>query len=173
MLRVNTKAESGSIVNSILIFVSFVSLVLIVTFGYQWWAGEERVIRARLDRLADVLSPPAGGGELAVVGRMGELRNYFAPDIRVHINGDEVVSRETLVGLIGRWKPSEEFQVEFADVVVTLGEGGTAQVSLTARLYEEDPRSGEKTVDAREASLTMRKIAGDWVLAEVESRESR
>ena len=142
-------------------------------FAYQWWRGEERVIRTRLDSLADALSPSAGGGELAMVGRIAELRNYFAPDIRVRLGGDEIVSRDTLLALLARWEPpSKGFKLEFVDVAVTLGEGDTAQVSLTAKISNVDARSGEPITDAREGQLTLLKLDGDWVLATVESTDT-
>ena len=169
----DTKGQSGSVVTTILISVSTVSLVVILVFAYQWWRGEERVIRARLDSLAEALSPPAGGGELAMVGRLAQLRDYFAPDIRVRLGGDELVSRDTLLAVIGRWEPpAKGFRLEFVDVAVTLGEDDTAQVSLTAKISNIDARSGEPIVDAREANLTMKKLDGGWVLATVETSET-
>ena len=173
MSRINARNQSGSAVTTLLVLVSVVSLVAILVFAYQWWRGEERVIRARLDGLAAALSPPAGGGELAMIGRVAELRNYFAPDIHVRFGGDEILSRDTLLALLGRWEPpSKGFRLEFVDVGVTLGDNDTAEVSLTARISNIDARSGEPIVDAYEANLTMQKLDGDWVLATVESAET-
>jgi len=143
-------------------------LVLILVFAYQWWTGDERAIKARLDSLAVALSP-AQGGELAMVTRVAGLRNYFAPDIRVRLGVEEILSRDTLLGLLGRMSPSEDFKVQFAEVVVTIGDGGTAQVSLVARISSRDLRDGEPTGDERDATLTMRKLDGAWVIAAVES----
>jgi hypothetical protein len=156
-----------------LTLIAFVSLALVAVFAYRWWRGEERVVRARLDHLAQALSPPAGGGGLAIVGRIAELRTYFAPDVTVRAGGQEVVSRDALLALLGRWEPpAKGFRVEFVDVGVTLGESDRADVTLTAMITNTDAASSEPIVDAREAHLTMRKLDGEWVLATVETTDT-
>jgi hypothetical protein len=150
------------------LLVAVLALVVGV-LAFQWWRGEERVIRARLDNLAETLSPSAGG-ELAMVGRIAQLRNHFAPDVRIRFGADEIVSREALLALLGRWEPpAAGFSLQFVDVTVTMTDDLNAQVTLTARISNRDQRTGEAIVDAREASLTMRKMDGEWVVAAVES----
>lgn len=159
---------------ALLSFVSAVLLLVVGVLAYQWWQGEERVIKARLDELAEALSPPASGGELAMVGRMAQLRSYFAPDVRLRFGTEEIVSRDALVAIVGRSTPPRDaFSVEFVDVTVTLGTDETsAQVHLAAKVTGRDARTGEPTVDAREANIVMTKLDGDWVIWSVESADT-
>ena len=158
--------------NRLAVLAIAAALIAAGVLGFQWWRGEERVIVARLDSLAETLSPPAGG-ELAMVGRIVQLRNHFAPDVRIRFGAQEVVSRDALLGILSRWEaPSPGFSIEFVDVSVTLEDESTARVSLTAKASNRDAQTGDPIIDAREAELTMKKLDGDWVVAEVESTET-
>jgi hypothetical protein len=69
--------------------------------------------------------------------------------------------------LLSQWEPpANGFSLEFVDVSVTLGEDSTADVTLTAKISNHDAPSGQPIADAREVSVTMKKLDGDWVIAE-------
>jgi len=142
--------------------------------AYLWWPSEERAIVGRLDALATTLSAPAGDGPLGLVARVAELRGYFAPEVRVRVGSQEVVSRDALLAMVGRWTPPPGGAVvEFVDTEVTLAaDRGSAQVSLTATVSSRDARTGEAVVDAREARVALAKQDGEWVLTSVESAET-
>jgi hypothetical protein len=171
-ISIARKREAGSAVTTLLILVGVASLALFGFLGYRWWTGEERVIRARLDNLAVLLSP-ADGGELATVARIGQLRGYFAPDVHVRIGTDEVVSREALLALLARWQPpAKGVKLEFVDVSVTV-EADTALASLTAKISNTDAASSEDPVaDAREGVITLHKSSGEWVIGSVASTDT-
>jgi len=165
--------DRGSAVTRLLIPVSSVLLaVLIGVWAYRWWTGEEHIIKERLNSLAVVLSP-SGDSEFTTISRIGQLRGYFAPDIRVHFGGDEVISRDAVLALLARWKPpSKNLKVEFVDVSVTVEED-TALASLTAKISNTDASAAEDPIaDAREGVLTLRKLNGEWVISSVESTET-
>ena len=157
-------------------FVSFVFVVVIAFFAYQWWPSPERAIKSRLGSLAKTLSVPANDGDLGRVTRVAALRHYFAEDVRVRASGSgpEVTSRDALLGLIGAWTPPPGgWTIEFIDVQVTLRqEATTARVYLTAKVSGRDARTGEATLDAREATLSMARQNGDWVVTSVEAGET-
>ena len=158
-----------------LIFVPFVSLVVIGVLGYRWWPSPERVIRNRLGGLARTLSVPANDGDLGRVTRLAELRHYFAEDVHVRVGaaGPEITSRDALLGLIAGWTPPGGWTIEFVDLHVTLGqEATTARVYLTAKVSGRDARTSEPTLDAREANLLMAKQNGAWVVTSAEAAET-
>lgn len=159
-----------------LTFVSLLSFVAIAFVAYQWWPSSERAVKNRLGELAETLSVPANDGDLGRVTRVAELRHYFAEDVHVRASasGPEVTSRDALLALMGGWTPPPGgWTIEFVDVHVTLGqESTTAQVYLTAKISGHDARTGEATLDAREANLTMAKQDGDWVVTSVEAAET-
>ena len=158
---------------ALLAFASAIILLAAGVHAYYWWRGEERVIRARLDGLAQSLSSPAGGGDLAMLGRVAQVRSYFAPDVRVRFGTDEIVSRDALLAVVSRTPPRNGFSLELVDVTVTLGESGTsARVYLTAKITGRNASTGEPTIDAREANIVMTKLDGDWVIASVEGADT-
>jgi len=163
----------GSAVTRLLIPVCGVLLVLIVgAWAYRWWTGEEHIIKERLNSLAAILSP-SGDSEFSTISRVGQLRGYFAPDVRVHFGGDEVVSRDAVLALLAKWQPpSKNLKVEFVDVSVTVEED-TALASLTAKISNTDASAAEDPIaDAREGVLTLRKLNGEWVISSVESTDT-
>jgi len=165
--------DRGSAVTRLLIPVSGVLLAVLIGVGaYRWWTGEEHIIKERLNSLAVVLSP-SGDSEFTTISRIGQLRGYFAPDVRVHFGGDEVISRDAVLALLARWQPpSKNLKVEFVDVSVTVEED-TALASLTAKISNTDASAAEDPIaDAREGVLTLRKLNGEWVISSVESTET-
>src|SRR5262245_17877584 len=164
---------SGSAVTRLLIPVGVVLVaVLIGVCAYRWWTGEEHIIKERLNSLAAILSP-SGDSQFSTISRIGQLRGYFAPDVRVHVGGDEIVSRDAVLALLARWQPpSKSLKVEFVDVSVTVEED-TALASLTAKISNTDASAAEDSIaDAREGVLTLRKLNGEWVISSVESTET-
>jgi hypothetical protein len=154
------------------VLLVIVALAVAGFFAYRWWSSEERVVKKRLDQLAEVLSPPPDG-ELATVARIAQVRGFFAPDVHIRFDSEEIDSRDALVALLGRWQPPKNgFRLEFADVVVHIVDPGTAHVSLTAEVSNLDPNSLEPLLDAREGTLTMRNIDGEWVIAAAETTKT-
>ena len=168
------KPTAGKSMPKVLTLVSFVSFVVIAAFVFKWWTNPERLIRNQLHGLAAALSIPAKGGDLSRVARLAQLRRYFADDMHVRWGGAEIASRDALMGILSGWSPAPGgWTVEFVDLNVTVGpDATTAQVHLTARISGRDPRTGEPTIDAREATVKMGKRNGDWVLTDAEATET-
>jgi uncharacterized protein DUF4440 len=165
--------DRGSAVTRLLIPLCGVLLVVAIgVWAYRWWTGEEHIIKERLNSLAAVLSP-SGDSEFSTISRIGQLRGYFAPDVRVHFGGDDIISRDALLALLARWQPpSKSLKVEFVDVSVTVEED-TALASLTAKLSNTDASAAEDSIaDAREGVVTLRKLNGEWVISSVESTDT-
>jgi hypothetical protein len=160
------RAPSGTIIAAVLLGMLSMGIL------YRYWPSDERAVRRHLVHLAEVLSPSAAESEVAHITRLAALREYFAPDVRIAFGGQEITSRDALIGLLSRWTPPPGgFSVEFVDETVTLaGDRTTAQISLTAKLASKNVRTGESTVDAREVALAMAKVNRDWVITSAEMR---
>ena len=161
-----TRSFSGTPIAIIL------GLLLIGAGVFKWWPSDERAIRRQLDALADTVTVPPNETDMARLSRVAQLRGYFAPDARIQLASAQTTDRDTLVGLAAQWAPPPAgVFVQFADVSVTRGDDGTAQISLTAKVTTRDPGSGQPALDAREAAIGMAKIEGDWVITSVEWQE--
>ncbi len=153
---------------------SLACLAVLAFFAYQWYFSDERAIRSRLGELADTLSMPATAGDIARVTRLAGLRKFFTDDVHVRFGGQEVTSRDALLALVSRWAPPPGgVTVEFVDVQITVDDGAAeARVYLTAKVTGRDARTGEPTIDAREANITMTRGDGGWALSSAESQET-
>jgi hypothetical protein len=155
--------------------LALLAMALAVAGGLRWWTSPERIINARLDELAAVISVPASEGDVARVARVASLRGYLAPDIRLAAAGQQIVSREAVIGMIGRFTaPPGGLEFDFVDPAVTIdpADRNRALVHLTVTVASLDQRTGERVIDAAEADVTMELREGDWVIAAVEATET-
>lgn len=154
-------------------FVSIVSFVAIGLLLYLWWPSEERAIERRLNELAEIVSLPETESELGRVTRVARVGGYLADDLRVQ-NGPQEVSRDAILAIVGRFRPPPGgILVEFVDAQVMLEpDSTTADVYLTVKITTRDTRTGEPTLDAREANVGMAKRNGDWVVTSAATAET-
>jgi hypothetical protein len=159
--------HSGTIVAVVLL------AIMVAAIAYRYWPSDEREIRRHVSNLAEALTVPAGETEVARLTRVAALREYFAPDVRIRIGAEEIVSRDALMAAIGRLPaPPGGVTVEFVDVTVMLAEDhSSADVTLTAKIASTDRQTGEKTLDVQGIEAQMRDTEGDWVITTVEPRE--
>jgi hypothetical protein len=141
---------------------------LLIALAWLFWPeGDERAIKRRLNEL--VAEANTGGGEgLALVTRAAQLGSYFTADVVVDLgSGAPIAGRETLVAVASRFHPAATGgAVALEDVAVAKRKGtDLADVALTVTLTGIDARTGERTMDAREFSLELRKESGEWLIA--------
>jgi hypothetical protein len=156
-------------------YVVVVFAVLIGYLGYQWWWNPARAVKRQLGELAAKLSTPPGEADLARVTRVAQLRRYFAPDVHIQFGtgGPEITSRDALLAAVSTMRPSAGgWEVQFVDVQIKMESSSTSRAYMTVEVKGQDARTGEPTVDAREASVTMAKQNGEWVITTAESRET-
>jgi hypothetical protein len=163
------------------IYVAVVVAVLAGYFTYQWWFNPYRAIKRQLGELAATLSAPADSrGEVDRLARVARLRHYFAPDVRVKVGptttsstAPEFTSRDALMGAVAAWSPSASgWEVDFADVQITLDSDSTARAYLTVVLTTSDPATGEPAVDSRDALVGLAEREGVWVITTAEPAET-
>jgi hypothetical protein len=162
------RSYSGTVVALVLVGI------MLAAIAYRYWPSDEREIRRHISNLAEVLSAPSTENEVARLTRAAALREYFAPDVRVHFGAEQLTSRDALIALVNRWVPPPGgVVVEFTDVTISLADDHqSADVRLTAKMESTNVHSGESTIDTRDAALTISDEDCDWVITSVESRDS-
>ena len=153
-------------------YVTVVFALLVGYFSYQWWFNQNRVVKRRLGELAATLSVPAQEADLQRVARLARLRQYLAEDINVRSgrSGPELSSREAVLAAAAGWKPDQGGNVSFVDTNVKL-DADTARAYTTAEVTTRDARTGEQTLDSREAVLALVRRDGLWLVSAVELRD--
>ena len=157
------------------VYVAVVLAALAGYFCYQWWFNPTRAVKLRLGQVAEALSVPADDTDLGRVTRLAQLRRYLADDIHVRAGSvaRELTSRDQLVGAISRWTPPPGgWDVAFADVQIAMESDSAAHAFLSVEITTRDPQ-GQPSMDARDASVTLGKRGGEWVITSGESKETR
>jgi ketosteroid isomerase-like protein len=155
--------------------ITHVRLVVLVALAagafFAWRAlfpTEERRIRARIGELEETVnaSPSADGvGRLADAAR---LLSYFTDDVVIEPGAPytPIRGRHALVAVLHRAAEPGGFSLAFEDLSVTLAPSGSeAAVTMTATLTWTNSRTGERTVDAREIEVDLRKVNDEWQIA--------
>jgi len=155
------------------ILIAVVSAAVALAAASWLWPNEERVVRHRLDDLAAALSVPAAEPDIARVTRLAQLRQFLSPAVVVRTSTQEIASRDAVLGAASQLRAGGAVTVSFVDVQVTLhADRLTADVYLDVKITGLDTRSGEPTVDAREARLMMAKENDTWVVTSAETQET-
>ena len=153
-------------------YVALVVAALGGYFTYQWWFNPARAIKLRLGQVAAALSVPALDSEIARLERLADLRKYLASDVRVDIAGTPLMTtREAVLGTIANLPPATGgIDVQFVDAQVTVDSVDQGRAYLTVRVATPDRQTGERTIDSREATLTLGRRGGEWVVTSAESK---
>jgi hypothetical protein len=153
-------------------YVALVFAALIGYFGYQWWFNPARAAKQRLGEVAFALSVPENESDAARLGRLAQLRKYLDDDLRLKIGTEEIRSRDAALGIAAGWKPpAGSGDVHFADVQLFIESDTAAHAYLAVELASLDKESGHSTVDSRDASVSMARKNGVWVITAAESKE--
>ena len=154
------------------LYVAVVFAALIGYFGYQWWFNPSRAVKQRLGEVAAALSVPEGETDIAHVARVAQLRRYLTDDVRIRTGAHELVSRDAALALAAGWKPEPgSGDVHFADVQVFIESETSAHAYLGVELTRIDKPTGQPTVDSQDASVSLAKQNGEWVITAAESKQ--
>src|SRR4051812_4278780 len=154
------------------VYVAIVFVALFGYFGYQWWFNPSRAVKQRLGEVAAVLSVPPDEPDVAKITRIAQLRRYLGDDLRLRAGAREIESRDAVVAIAAAWKPpAGSGDVHFADVQVFIESEAAAHAYLGVELTSLDRESGHSTVDTRDASVSLAKRNGEWVITSAESKE--
>jgi hypothetical protein len=136
---------------------------------------EGAAVRKRLQQLTDDVNTSTVEG-IGTIERAVQLASFFADDVDVDLGQGSapIHGRETVLGMAERLQPrTAAFKLKLEDVTVAMGPGGdTADVHLTAEFIRRSITTGEESLDAREFTMVMRRIGGDWKIARVNAVET-
>jgi hypothetical protein len=140
-----------------------------LTAWFLFGGGDETtVITARLNRFADEINQSTVDG-FGTAARAVQLSTYLTDDIEIDLGqgAAPIQGRATVIGMAERLQPrTAAFKLSFQDVTVVLDPGETtATVHLTAEFARRSITTGEQSLDAREFSLGMRKVSGQWCIS--------
>ena len=128
------------------------------------------LVRARLRAFSDAVnrSTVDGSGPEA---RSAQLGAFFAEDVDVDLGqgAAPIRGRDTVMGMAERLQPrTAAFRLQFEDVSVAIAPSGqAADVHLTAEFIRRSITTGEESLDAREFTIGMRRVGGEWQIARV------
>jgi SnoaL-like domain len=127
-------------------------------------------VRARLQSLATMVNRSTVDG-LGPEARSAQLGAYFTEDVDVDLGrgAAPIRGRTTVMGMAERLQPrTAAFRLQFEDVSVAMAPSGdTADVHLTAEFIRRSITTGEESLDAREFTIGMRRVGGEWQIARV------
>ena len=146
-------------------------VVLVAGVWYFSQANDETAdIRRRLQALCDDVNSSTTDGR-GPEARATQLGMFFTEDVDVDLGKGAmpIQGRPTIIAMAARLQPrTAAFKLEFADVTVVMEPGGNAaNVHLTAEFIRRNLSTGEQTLDAREFTLGMRRVASDWQIQRV------
>lgn len=153
-----------------------VALVALIGLGvwvwYVFFPGPERAIRARINKLAQIVSFEPGDG-IVVRGYHAETAaGYFTTNAEISVdargwksislNGrDEIL--QAMMTAARLWKG---LKVEFTGIVITLDpDKQSARVNLTGK----GTIPGERDFDVQEFNFYFQKVDGEWLINRVET----
>jgi len=84
----------------------------------------------------------------------------------------EITSRDVVLAAVGSWRPPPGGgDIHFADVHIAMESASAARAYVTVELTVPDRQTGQPTVDARDATASLAKRGGEWVITSAESKE--
>src|SRR5262249_26082265 len=154
------------------VYVSVVIAALAGYFAYQWWFNPSRAIKQRLGEVAAALSIPAPDSDIARLERLAQLRRYLASDVRGELGGAETIPpRDAGLAVGGNHRPEAgAVDVVFVDAQVRMDSADLGQAYLTVEVTTPDRQTGSRTLDSRDALVTLARQNGEWVITSAESK---
>jgi len=154
------RSYSGTVIAAILI------AVMVAGVGYRYWPSDERSIRRHLSNLAEALSFPLVESNEERLTRVEVLREYFAPDVHVQVDGRDLTSRDDVIHTVTQYQPPPGgLQVEFVNLLITIADDHqSATVTFTAKASWSEA-NGVSKLEERVADITMRQADGDWLIS--------
>jgi SnoaL-like protein len=150
---------------------SVLVIALVVGVWYLLQGRDEtRDVRSLLDDLSASVNSSTTDGR-GPEARAAQLGAFFTEDVEIDLGrgAAPIRGRAMVISMAERLQPrTAAFRLKFEDVAVALDPGGaSAAVHLTAEFIRRDLLSGSESLDAREFTLGMQRVADGWLIRRV------
>ena len=132
-----------------------------------WLSSDERVIRTRLDELADTVSRARQEQGVMRLGLAVNIGEFLTPDVLIDPGEPfpAIRGREAIVAMAAKAPvPGGGVRIEFVDVQVWVAEDRQSATAYLTVTGEATDRSDRDVVDARELEMSLRKTDGEWLI---------
>jgi hypothetical protein len=156
------------------VYVAVVFAALAGYFVYQWWFNPNRMVKARLGDIAELLSSPANETDAAKLARLAPLRKFITKDVHVVLgkNAPELHDAVEVAFSAAALGPSRDgVNVDFVNADVNVNSADTARAFVTAEVTYRDPQTGSRTQTSREVTFSFVKQDGAWLVREAEVKD--
>jgi hypothetical protein len=155
--------------------IALATLAIAALAWLFWPESDEAAIRRRLRAVVEEANARTAEG-LETVAKAARIGAYFTENVVVDLGtgAAPISGRQTLIGMAALIQPpSASLVVALEDItVVKRPDADVADVTLTATFTRTEIGTGERTMDAREFALEVRKEAGEWRIARVAAVET-
>jgi len=151
----------------LLVLLLVAGLAILALRGYL--ESDRRQIERQFERLAEAASVQGTESPIEQIAQAAQVVRFFTNDVVLRLGQDSssvIAGRDALVALAAQARRRGPLQVMFDDVQVSVGGPDSASVYATVTATGANLQS--EVVEAREISVTLQKVDGDWLIARVE-----
>jgi hypothetical protein len=162
------RAYSGTAVAVVIMALMVAGLL------YRYWPSHEREVLRHVVNLAEALSFNGAESEALTATRFAALREYFAEDVRVRVDGQEIVTRDEVLRALRAWTPPPGgMLVDFGEIRIAMAEDAqSATVDAVAYVSARNVPRDRGLIQSRAVHATMDHRDGDWVVRVAEAGPS-
>ncbi len=158
-------------VNTKIVVIGLIAAVAAVFAYLHYFQGDEGKIRKQFACLAESGSKNEGDTQIALMKRVGTIKSLFAdtfelntpwrPDMKTYGKPD---LNTFALAVFSKYS---DLTVQFHDLTISVGENGTANAVLTAKL-SGTVSGGEQVADFHELECTLKNSDGDWLFSGIQ-----
>jgi hypothetical protein len=156
--------------------VRLIWAAVLVALGYWAWTAAfpnpRKVVRRRLEKLAQIASFSANEAPLAKLANLQKLTGFFSEQVVVNVDapgeGAHVFNNrdELMQAVQAASMTLNGVQAKFTDPKIEMTPGN--EEAIVGVVFTADV-GGEKDAVVEELKIDMKKTGGDWLIARVES----
>ena len=153
------------------VILVFLGMAVVAAIFFLTCKQDQRIIKKKLNLLADTVSRSPDQDELTSLAKAGRLKGLFTPDCLIELGEPipRIDDRETLMAMYYNFQRAiPRIEVTFRDIAVTIERPPlAAKTVMTATAVSPDSDGGGRRTDAREIEMEWKKIDRTWKIFKV------